>query len=57
MYGNVVRVKILFNKKDNALLQMSDIQQSETAMNYLKVRGLKHKLGTNHFSIFSLIDF
>ena len=43
MYGNVVRVKILFNKKDNALLQMSDIQQSETAMNYLKVRGLKHQ--------------
>ena len=36
VYGNVVRVKILFNKKDNALLQMSDIQQSETAMNYLK---------------------
>ena len=38
VYGNVVRVKILFNKKDNALLQMSDVQQSETAMNYLKDR-------------------
>lgn len=32
VYGNVVRVKILYNKKDNALLQMSDNQQAQTAM-------------------------
>ena len=30
VYGNVVRVKILYNKKDNALLQMSDNQQAQT---------------------------
>lgn len=34
VYGNVVRVKILFNKKDNALLQMSDQQQAQTG--YIK---------------------
>ena len=30
VYGNVLRVKVLYNKKDNALLQMSDGQQAET---------------------------
>jgi hnRNP-L/PTB/hephaestus splicing factor len=32
VYGNVVRVKILYNKPDNALLQMSDSQQAQTAL-------------------------
>ena len=35
VYGNVLRVKILYNKPDNALLQMSDSQQSETGKNRL----------------------
>lgn len=34
VYGNVVRVKILYNKKDNALLQMSDNQQAQTGKTY-----------------------
>lgn len=32
VYGNVVRVKILYNKPDNALLQMSDNIQAQTAL-------------------------
>ncbi|RWS16415.1 polypyrimidine tract-binding protein 1-like protein [Dinothrombium tinctorium] len=35
VYGDVIRVKILFNKKDNALVQMLDPQQAQLAMNYL----------------------
>ena len=29
VYGDVHRVKILFNKKDNALVQMADPQQAQ----------------------------
>ncbi|XP_074593159.1 polypyrimidine tract-binding protein 1-like isoform X2 [Brevipalpus obovatus] len=35
VYGDVVRVKILFNKKDNALIQMAEPQQAQLAMTYL----------------------
>lgn len=35
VYGNVHRVKILFNKKDNALIQMQDGQQAQQAITYL----------------------
>ena len=35
MYGDVIRVKILFNKKDNALIQMSDPTQAQLVINYL----------------------
>ncbi|KAH9548974.1 hypothetical protein CY35_11G116100 [Sphagnum magellanicum] len=35
-YGNIVRVKILHNKPDHALIQMGDGFQSELAFNYLK---------------------
>jgi len=35
VYGDVTRVKILYNKKDNALLQMSDNTQAQRAMGYL----------------------
>lgn len=35
MYGDVIRVKILFNKKDNALVQMSDPSQAQLVINYL----------------------
>jgi len=35
VYGDVMRVKILFNKKDNALIQMAEPQQSQLAMTYL----------------------
>ncbi|CAG5128612.1 unnamed protein product [Candidula unifasciata] len=35
VYGNVHRVKILFNKKDNALIQMADPTQAQQAITYL----------------------
>uniref|UniRef100_A0A2C9JHX8 RRM domain-containing protein n=1 Tax=Biomphalaria glabrata TaxID=6526 RepID=A0A2C9JHX8_BIOGL len=35
VYGNVHRVKILFNKKDNALVQMADPSQAQQAITYL----------------------
>ncbi|XP_076440029.1 polypyrimidine tract-binding protein 1-like isoform X2 [Babylonia areolata] len=39
VYGDVHRVKILFNKKDNALVQFADPQQAQMAITYLdKVR-------------------
>ncbi|KAL8625612.1 hypothetical protein ACOMHN_043887 [Nucella lapillus] len=39
VYGDVHRVKILFNKKDNALIQFADPQQAQMSITYLdKVR-------------------
>ena len=39
VYGDVHRVKILFNKKDNALIQMADPHQAGLAITFLdKVR-------------------
>uniref|UniRef100_A0A1I7XTK2 RRM domain-containing protein n=1 Tax=Heterorhabditis bacteriophora TaxID=37862 RepID=A0A1I7XTK2_HETBA len=39
VYGDVVRVKILYNKKDNALIQYAEPQQAQLAMQHLdKVR-------------------
>ncbi|XP_076355101.1 polypyrimidine tract-binding protein 1-like isoform X2 [Tachypleus tridentatus] len=35
VYGDVVRVKILFNKKDNALVQMSEPHQAQLALTNL----------------------
>lgn len=35
VYGDVIRVKILFNKQDTALLQFATAAQAETAMTYL----------------------
>eukprot|EP00096_Caligus_rogercresseyi_P001062 TRINITY_DN1166_c0_g1_i3.p1 TRINITY_DN1166_c0_g1~~TRINITY_DN1166_c0_g1_i3.p1 ORF type:complete len:633 (-),score=255.43 TRINITY_DN1166_c0_g1_i3:1506-3404(-) len=35
VYGDVQRVKILFNKKDSALIQMAESQQALLAINYL----------------------
>lgn len=32
VYGDVQRVKILFNKKDNALIQMAEPQQAQLGM-------------------------
>lgn len=37
MYGNIVRIKILKNKPDHALIQMADGLQAELAVLYLKV--------------------
>uniref|UniRef100_A0A8D3E255 Polypyrimidine tract binding protein 3 n=1 Tax=Scophthalmus maximus TaxID=52904 RepID=A0A8D3E255_SCOMX len=35
VYGDVQRVKILFNKQENALVQMSDATQAQLAMSHL----------------------
>jgi len=35
VYGDVIRVKIMFNKKDNALVQFSDGNQANVAMTHL----------------------
>jgi len=35
VYGDVTRVKILFNKKDSALVQMKEPAQAQLAMSYL----------------------
>ncbi|GCB60695.1 hypothetical protein scyTo_0012787 [Scyliorhinus torazame] len=35
VYGDVHRVKILFNKKENALIQMADANQAQLAMSHL----------------------
>ncbi|XP_013888903.1 polypyrimidine tract-binding protein 3 [Austrofundulus limnaeus] len=35
VYGDVQRVKLLFNKKENALIQMSDSTQAQLAMSHL----------------------
>lgn len=40
VYGDVVRVKILFNKKDTALIQFNYVQQAQTGNFVLKL--LKH---------------
>ncbi|XP_068725838.1 polypyrimidine tract-binding protein 2-like [Montipora capricornis] len=35
VYGDVIRVKILFNKKDTALIQFNHAQQAQTAITHL----------------------
>uniref|UniRef100_A0A1I7UQQ6 RRM domain-containing protein n=1 Tax=Caenorhabditis tropicalis TaxID=1561998 RepID=A0A1I7UQQ6_9PELO len=35
VYGDVMRVKILYNKKDNALIQYSEPQQAQLALSHL----------------------
>ncbi|XP_047095090.1 polypyrimidine tract-binding protein homolog 3-like isoform X1 [Lolium rigidum] len=37
LYGNIVRIKVLRNKPDHALVEMADGFQSELAVHYLKV--------------------
>ncbi|KFQ17337.1 Polypyrimidine tract-binding protein 1, partial [Merops nubicus] len=43
VYGDVQRVKILFKKKDNALVQMSDGNQGQLAMSHLNGQKLHGK--------------
>ncbi|KAM8888338.1 polypyrimidine tract-binding protein 1b isoform X1 [Synchiropus splendidus] len=43
VYGDVMRVKILFNKKENALVQMCDATQAQLAMNHLSGQRLHGK--------------
>ncbi|XP_007899193.1 polypyrimidine tract-binding protein 1 isoform X1 [Callorhinchus milii] len=43
VYGDVHRVKILFNKKENSLVQMADSNQSQLAMSHLNGQRLHGK--------------
>ncbi|XP_034035150.1 polypyrimidine tract-binding protein 1-like isoform X2 [Thalassophryne amazonica] len=43
VYGDVLRVKILFNKKENALVQMTDGTQAQLAMSHLNGQRLHGK--------------
>ncbi|KFV61662.1 Polypyrimidine tract-binding protein 1, partial [Dryobates pubescens] len=43
VYGDVQRVKILFNKKENALVQMTDGNQAQLAMSHLNGQKLLGK--------------
>ncbi|KAK8457723.1 hypothetical protein SEVIR_3G233600v4 [Setaria viridis] len=42
LYGNIVRIKILRNKPDHALVEMADGLQAELAVHYLKVQSHRH---------------
>uniref|UniRef100_A0A8C7EZ90 Polypyrimidine tract binding protein 3 n=1 Tax=Oncorhynchus kisutch TaxID=8019 RepID=A0A8C7EZ90_ONCKI len=44
VYGDVHRVKILFNKKENALIQMADATQAQLAMSHLSGQRLHGKV-------------
>ncbi|XP_071198745.1 polypyrimidine tract-binding protein 3-like isoform X1 [Salvelinus alpinus] len=44
VYGDVHRVKILFNKKENALIQMADATQAQLAMSHLNGQRLHSKV-------------
>ncbi|XP_036381826.1 polypyrimidine tract-binding protein 3-like isoform X1 [Megalops cyprinoides] len=44
VYGDVHRVKIMFNKKDNALIQMADATQAQLAMSHLNGQRLHGKV-------------
>ncbi|KAL8510589.1 hypothetical protein ACS0TY_017421 [Phlomoides rotata] len=41
IYGNIIRIKLLQNKPDHALVQMGDGFQAELAVHFLKVSRLK----------------
>ncbi|KAJ3611755.1 hypothetical protein NHX12_021769 [Muraenolepis orangiensis] len=44
VYGDVQRVKILYNKKDSALIQMSDGNQAQLAMSHLNGQKMHSKI-------------
>nr|XP_009499906.1 PREDICTED: polypyrimidine tract-binding protein 3-like [Phalacrocorax carbo] len=50
VYGDVYRVKIMFKKKENALVQMADTTQAQLAMNYLNGQRLYGKVLHTTFS-------
>uniref|UniRef100_A0AAY5EBR4 Polypyrimidine tract binding protein 2a n=1 Tax=Electrophorus electricus TaxID=8005 RepID=A0AAY5EBR4_ELEEL len=44
VYGDVQRVKILYNKKDSALIQMADMNQAQLAMSHLNGQKMYSKI-------------
>lgn len=49
VYGDVQRVKILFNKKENALVQMSDATQAQLGLKHIYIYLFWHLTHTNDF--------
>ncbi|KAK2157505.1 hypothetical protein LSH36_190g05025 [Paralvinella palmiformis] len=57
VYGDVIRVKIMFNKKDNALVQFNDPTQAQMALTHLdkiKVWGKQIKVAPSKHSVVQL---
>ncbi|CAH1774322.1 unnamed protein product [Owenia fusiformis] len=57
VYGDVHRVKIMFNKKDNALVQFADPNQAQQAMTHLdkvKVWGKQIKVAPSKHAVVSM---
>ncbi|NXN57857.1 PTBP3 protein, partial [Rynchops niger] len=50
VYGDVHRVKIMFKKKENALVQMADANQAQLAINYLNGQRLYGRVLRTTFS-------
>jgi polypyrimidine tract-binding protein 1 len=50
LYGDVVRVKVLFNRKDTALVQMSDNSQAQLAVKNLSRAPLRGRSLSVNFS-------
>ncbi|XP_035475192.1 polypyrimidine tract-binding protein 2 isoform X1 [Scophthalmus maximus] len=49
VYGDVQRVKILYNKKDSALIQMSDANQAQLGLS-VYVRALQRRISARYIS-------
>ncbi|TNV81441.1 hypothetical protein FGO68_gene13942 [Halteria grandinella] len=57
IYGNVTKIKILFNKRDNALIEFETSEQAQTARDKLNKIPLKGQILQISFSKHSSINF
>ncbi|XP_039838181.1 polypyrimidine tract-binding protein homolog 3-like isoform X2 [Panicum virgatum] len=57
LYGNIVRIKILRNKPDHALVEMVDGLQAELAVHYLKVHSDSPFSSQSHYFLFTSVTF
>uniref|UniRef100_A0A8C3K5F5 Polypyrimidine tract binding protein 3 n=1 Tax=Calidris pygmaea TaxID=425635 RepID=A0A8C3K5F5_9CHAR len=56
VYGDVHRVKIMFKKKENALVQMADANQAQLAINYLNGQRLYGRVLRTTFSKYQTVQ-
>ncbi|NXV24242.1 PTBP3 protein, partial [Cepphus grylle] len=56
VYGDVHRVKIMFKKKENALVQMADANQAQLAINYLNGQRLYGRILRTTFSKYQTVQ-
>ncbi|NXY72721.1 PTBP3 protein, partial [Glareola pratincola] len=56
VYGDVHRVKIMFKKKENALVQMADANQAQLAINYLNGQRLYGRVLRTTFSKYHTVQ-